>query len=493
MQQRHAAALSQLEDIGQEHVLAHYDQLDEASRQSLLAQVESVDWPEVARLIETHVKQKPSFALPEDLAPAPWYPREPTPELATKYRQAQPPGERLLRQHKVAAFTVAGGTGQPARLGPPQGHLPRHPPPRGAALPGLRRVHPTRPAEVLHHPPVVRDDQPDQSRTHQSLLPEAHYFGLRPENVMLFPQAMMPAIDMETHRVLLEAPDAIALSPNGHGGSLKALWTSGAIADMQKRGIEQISYIQVDNPTVHVVDPLFLGLHATDDAQMSSKMLPKREPMEKLGNFCLSGGKVRVIEYSNLPEAHARQRDDSGELRFKAGSIAIHVIRVDFVESLNNQPGGFSLPWNRAEKKVAYIDDEGQPHQPGEPNAVKLETFVFDALPLCENSIVYETDRIEEFAPIKNADGPNCEDCPSSSKRLQSERAARWLERAGVAVPRTGVGEGEGQGAGAGEGVGEVDAVLEISPKRAIGPDDLEDLALPSAIERGERWLLDAE
>lgn len=479
IQERHAAALSQLEEVGQEHVLAHYDQLDEASRHSLLAQIESVDWPEVARLIETHVKHKPTFSLPEDLAPAPWYPREPTPELTTLYQRARQTGEQLLRHHKVAAFTVAGGQGSRLGWDHPKGTFPATP----IREAPLFRVF----AEYIHKAqqkfsttiPWYVMTSPINHEPTQAFFKKHDHFGLRPENIMLFPQGMMPAIERDTHRVLLEAPDAIALSPNGHGGSLKALWTSGAIEDMQKRGIEQISYIQVDNPTVHVVDPLFLGLHATDHAEMSSKMLPKVEPMEKLGNFCMSGGKIRVIEYSNLPEHYAHQRDERGELRFKAGSIAIHAIRVDFVASLNNQPGGFSLPWNRAEKKVAFIDDEGQPHKPTEPNAVKLETFVFDALPVCENSIVYETDRVEEFAPIKNADGPNCVDCPSSSKRLQSERAARWLEQAGVEVPRA--------------GEGEVDAVLEISPKRAIGPDDLEELPLPPVIERGDRWLLDGE
>jgi UDP-N-acetylglucosamine/UDP-N-acetylgalactosamine diphosphorylase len=64
---------------------------------------------------------------------------------------------------------------------------------------------------------------------------------------------------------------------------------------------------------------------------------------------------------------------------------------------------------------------------------VKLERFVFDALPLCRSSIVYETDRVEEFAPIKNATGV---DSVESSKALQTARAARWLEAAGVKVPR---------------------------------------------------------
>jgi UDP-N-acetylglucosamine/UDP-N-acetylgalactosamine diphosphorylase len=37
--------------------------------------------------------------------------------------------------------------------------------------------------------------------------------------------------------------------------------------------------------------------------------------------------------------------------------------------------------------------------EPTVANGVKLERFVFDALPMCRASIVYETDRVEEFAP----------------------------------------------------------------------------------------------
>ena len=125
-------------------------------------------------------------------------------------------------------------------------------------------------------------------------------------------------------KVLLQAKDSLALSPNGHGGSLMALWKSGAIADMKKRGITQISYFQVDNPIVRCVDPLFLGLHDLDGAQMSSKMLPKVAPREKLGNFALIDGKMIVIEYSDLPDELAEQRLPNGELRFRSGSIALH-------------------------------------------------------------------------------------------------------------------------------------------------------------------------
>src|SRR5204863_10121660 len=132
-------------------------------------------------------------------------------------------------------------------------------------------------------------------------------------------------------------------------------------------------------------------------------------------------------------------------LRFNAGSIAIHALRVDFIERLN-QSGRLELPWHRAEKKVPYVDDSGKKIKPEQPNAVKLEQFVFDAIPLAKNAIVYTTDRAEEFSPVKNAEGV---DSPATSRRDQIRRAARWLREAGVEVPAKS---------------GEPDAVLEISP-----------------------------
>ena len=306
-------------------------------------------------------------------------------------------------------------------------------------------------------------------------------FGLDPDDVMFFPQGMLPAFHKEgahAGKAILDSPSSLALSPNGHGGSLKALYTSRAIQDMQRRGVEQISYTQIDNPLVKVIDPLFIGLHAIDGCQMSSKMLPKAYPKEKLGNFCLVDGRMTVIEYSDLPDELAEQRvadgPETGELRFRAGSIAIHMIRVDFVASLNEKEDGFGLPYHRAQKKVPYLDLESQERvEPPSPNAVKLETFVFDALPLCEQSIVYETDRVEEFAPIKNATGV---DSAESSQQLQIERAARWLESRGVAIARN--------------NQDQVDAVIEIRPTTAIGPDDLADLDLPQSVTSKQELLL---
>lgn len=478
--ERHTAAAAALAAVDQSHVLKFYDELSDAQRERLLSQVEGIDWPEVGRLIESHVLNTPPLHLPTNIEPAPCYPHAPGPDQAGRYREAKALGEKLLSEGMVAAFTVAGGQGTRLGWDAPKGTFPATPV-TGRPLFGVfadyiskaqQKYGSTIPWYVMtspvNHEPTV------------AYFKENDYFGLDPKNVKHFPQAMMPAIGLageQRGKVLLAAKDSLALSPNGHGGSLKALHASGAIDDMKKRGVSQISYMQVDNPTVHVVDPLFIGLHAMDNAQMSSKMLPKTGPKEALGNFCLADGKMTVIEYSDLPDELAMQTTDDGELRFRAGSIAIHVIGVGFVEELSTSADGFALPFHRAEKKVPCIDLESASLiQPAKPNAVKLETFVFDALPLCDASIIYETDRVEEFAPIKNADAKGAVDCPATSKQLQAERAARWLAKHGIEAPR--------------DADGNVDAKIEISCLTAIGPEDLASVQLPEEIKPGESVVL---
>ena len=125
------------------------------------------------------------------------------------------------------------------------------------------------------------------------------------------------------------------MNPDGHGGSLRALAASGAIADMRARGIEHISYIGVDNPLVKVIDPMFLGLHVDapdSSAEISSKMVAKTSPDEKVGVFCRSGGKTIICEYIHLPADLAAQRDADDRLRFGAGRIAGPII--------SGNPGG---------------------------------------------------------------------------------------------------------------------------------------------------------
>ncbi len=178
-------------------------------------------------------------------------------------------------------------------------------------------------------------------------------------------------------------------------------------------------------------DPELIGYHILAQSPMTTQVVTKRFAEEKVGNVVQVDGKVQIIEYSDLPDSAAEKLNADGSLRFWAGNIAIHVFGRQFLESVVSEAG--SLPFHRAHKKVAYIDDNGQLIQPTEPNAIKFERFVFDLLPLAEGAIVVEGDAAKVFAPVKNADGGDV-DTPAHTKAALSAMYRSWLEAAGAKV-----------------------------------------------------------
>jgi UDP-N-acetylglucosamine/UDP-N-acetylgalactosamine diphosphorylase len=220
-----------------------------------------------------------------------------------------------------------------------------------------------------------------------------------------------------------------------------------------------------------VLDPVFLGLHADKahpSGEFTSKMVSKAGPDEKVGVFAFINARLGVVEYTDLSEAEAQSTDESGRLRFAAGNSAMHIISTDFARRVATA-GQDDLPWHRAVKKVSHIDlRTGELITPDEPNAIKLERFVFDAMGIAAKPAILEVDRAEQFAPIKNATGI---DSAESSKQMQSDLYGDWLEQAGVQVPR--------------RGDGHIDAAIEISPLTAMSASDLEGVDLPSKIAKG--------
>ena len=461
-----------LTECGQEHLLAFADELTPDELKQLIEQVESIDVPNAVRLVEkartTSIEPPPS----DQIRPASFVSR--VPDHAESIRAA---GQALIDEGKVAAFTVAGGQGTRLGWNGPKGTFPATP------LTGkpLFRVF----AEQLaaharrsgHSIPWYIMTSPINDADTRAFFRDNNWFGLDRTDVFMFPQGVLPSFD-EEGRFLLASKSEIAVNPDGHGGALRALRASGAVEDMRARGIEQISYFQVDNPTVQVLDPLFIGLHATNpesSGEMSSKMVRKRDAGEKVGVFCVTDDRTCVIEYSDLPGELADAVDEQGELKFVAGSIAIHVLSVDFVDRVTSEGSGLAMPLHKASKKVPHVDlDSGQLIKPKTPNATKLEMFIFDAIPLADRSMVYETDRVEEFAPIKNAEG---EDSADSSHQLQYQRATRWIEGAGGQIPRT--------------EDGQPSCHVEITASTALDERDLAaNTKLPKSFVAGQQYIL---
>lgn len=416
---------------GQGQVFAHWAGLDATQRDALLAQAAEIDLAELARLHRELVVGRHAAAGLGELLPAPC---EMLPEHGgdrAEWERSRAAGEEALRAGRVAAFTVAGGQG--TRLG--------YDGPKGTyAVTPLRRkslfqvfaekilAAGRRSGRPLHW--FIMTSHANHAQT-EAFFAEHGWFGLDRGRVHFFRQGRMPAIGFDG-RILLEARDAIALSPDGHGGSLRALHRSGALDLMRSEGIDTLSYFQVDNPLVRCIDPTFIGFHLRRGSEMSSKMVPKAYPEEKVGLFCVRDGKLAVAEYSDVPMDLQRATNADGSLRFSAGSIAIHIIDREFARRMAAGGAGVELPFHRADKKIPCLDAEGRPVKPEKPNGVKFELFVFDALPFARNPVVIETSRADDFSPVKNAEGL---DSPATCLADQQRQAARWLRAAGAALP----------------------------------------------------------
>jgi UDP-N-acetylglucosamine/UDP-N-acetylgalactosamine diphosphorylase len=228
----------------------------------------------------------------------------------------------------------------------------------------------------------------------------------------------------------LEQPGRLFLSPNGHGGTLTALAESGVLADIKARGVKHVFYFQVDNPLVKIGDPAFVGQHVAAGSEASSKVVFKEQPGEKVGVLAVVDGRCGIIEYSDMPKAMAEEREPDGTLCFRAGSPAIHLFSVPFLERVTAR--GTGLNFHVARKKVEFYDPAtGNVVKPATENALKFELFVFDALPMAERWLAVETPRAEEFAPLKNATGS---DTPDDVKRAISALHVGWLRRAGTSA-----------------------------------------------------------
>ena len=413
----------------QTHLLTHWDRLDEAAQKKLAEQIRSIDFEQVHKGWSSH-DEGPSWAeLAKTAEPPPAFRLHSANRISKE--EAIECGVAALRQGKLGAILVAGGQGTRLGFDLPKGMFPIGPVSNRTLFQMhidqirsiSKRYGRTVPLYVMTSP-----------ATHQETLDyfeKNSWFGLSRDDLVLFCQGTMPAVDAKTGKVLLSSPCEIALSPDGHGGLVAAFAKNGCLESCKKGGIEYLFYAQVDNPLVPFCDPELIGYHILSKSEMTTQVVQKRFAKEKVGNVVALDGKVAIIEYSDLPDAVAEQTNTDGSLKLWAGNIAVHLFDTQFLDAMS-QKGG-RLPFHRALKAVPTIDDHGNPVKPVQPNAIKLERFVFDLLPMAKNAIVVEGDAAEVFAPVKNGDGA-ATDTPTTSRAAIVALHRKWLESAGLIV-----------------------------------------------------------
>jgi UDP-N-acetylglucosamine/UDP-N-acetylgalactosamine diphosphorylase len=436
-----------IHQFGQQHLLDGWASLTSEIKQVFMQQLASIDFAELKKL--TELGQSQAIVSPTSSNIAPISIDQPKPDSRTV-------GDAALRAGQVAVLLVAGGQGTRLGFNHPKGMYPVGPV-SGASLFQIHAEKVLALSRRYGHvvPFLVMTSRATHAATVE-FFESNSFFGLSPEQVQFFQQGEMPAVDMTSGKVLLEAPGQLALSPNGHGGTLTALAESGILAKLKSNGLQHIFYFQVDNALVNIADPVFIGQHIEAKSDASSKVVLKSHPDEKVGLLAVVNDRCGIIEYSDLPAEMNNARDADGQLTYRAGNPAIHCFSVPFLERVTS--GAERLNYHIARKKVPYYDTTTAAIvSPTTENAFKFELFIFDALPLAERFLVVETKREEEFAPLKNARGA---DSLATVQELMLTRDRRWLTSAGVTVK---------------DGV-----KVEISPLLALSYEDLSAVELSS-------------
>lgn len=424
--------LDRYEKAGQAHVFRFWDTLDANQRAALLEQLASIDLPMIEQLWSNRAEggKQDWGAIARKAVPPPAY-RSQQQEGGISRTEAIAAGENCLRKGEVGMILVAGGQGSRLGFEHPKGMFPLGPVSNRTLfqilidrLRAISQAYGTSIPLYLMTSPATHDE------TIEFLESEGR-FGLAEDDLKIFCQGTMPSVDAETGKLILAEKGSLFLSPDGHGGMLAAFERSGCLADVTKRGISKLFYCQIDNPLAQICDQALLGYHELSGSEMTSQVVNKSGPFERVGNVVSSGGEVQIIEYSDFPEDVAQQTEPDGSLRFWAGSIAVHVFEASFLKSMAQKTN--AMPVHIAKKKVPFIDGEGNLIKPDEANAIKFEKFIFDLLPSAKNAIVVEAQVKDAFAPVKNAETESFDTAKTAQSAMVSQ-ARRWLASTGVSV-----------------------------------------------------------
>ena len=76
------------------------------------------------------------------------------------------------------------------------------------------------------------------------------------QSFYIFKQSKMPIMTTDG-KILLEAKNKVATSPNGNGGWFVSMKNAGLLEVVKKEGIEWLNIFAVDNVLQRIADPCF--------------------------------------------------------------------------------------------------------------------------------------------------------------------------------------------------------------------------------------------
>ena len=409
-----------LKTYNQEHIINLLHKLENNEKQDLIKQIEQIDFHQISELYENTKKE---LEINENKIEKINYIDKQ--KLNSKeLEELENIGDEVLKHGEYAVVTMAGGQG--TRLG--------HTGPKGTFKLDVYGK-----GKYLFE--ILVDNLKEANEKYQKVIPwyimtskenyeetknflnKHHYFGYPQKSVTLFIQGDLPLVDTEG-KLLIGKDKKIKEASNGNGGVFYSLRESGILADMKNRNVKWIFIGSVDNAILKMADTSLLGLAIKQNVEIASKSVVKANPKERVGVFCKMNGHPKVIEYTELPEEMAEEKDENGKLKYGESHIMCNLFSIDAIEKISKEP----LIYHSAFKKNSYINEEGKEIIPKEPNSYKFEAFIFDCFPFFDDMAIIRGKREDDFAPVKNKEGV---DSPRTAKELYEKYWERQKRKQG--------------------------------------------------------------
>ncbi len=378
-------------ESGQEQFLKSYDKLSYTEKEIVGRQILNLDFDLIASM-------KNSLRHPstegEEVFPA-------SPSARAGSLEFKETGIRALQEMKCGAILVAGGQGSRLRSSLPKGFFKTTLIKQKSLFQLFAEKCIAASALAKTQLPIAIMTSFDNHAETCIFFAENHYFGLLPSQLSFFMQPSLPVLDLEGN-LFLESSERIAFAPNGNGAVYTSFLEEGIYRRWKERGIECVTFSQIDNPLSDPFDPEFIGFHLSHGLDVGIKSIAKKKSDEKLGLIVSQkDGTIRIIEYSEISDRLKAEQNERGELLFSLANISTFSFSLSFMA----EAAKTALPLHPSKKAVKVWNGVDAATIPETPNAFKFEQFVFDAFALTKKieTILYE--REEVFSPLKNFEG----------------------------------------------------------------------------------------
>ncbi|MGA8164564.1 MAG: UTP--glucose-1-phosphate uridylyltransferase [Waddliaceae bacterium] len=384
-----AEALNKLQSIGQQHLLAYIDSLSLTQQNKLIEQIDKLNIPIFRQQQQLLVGKHPLATM----------------QLFDSFRdfssisnpKNKEAGSRLLSEGKVGCLLAAGGQGTRFRSDQPKGAYPLSIIKKKSLFQLFAEKVIAAGKRAGRQLPLAIMTSPLNHERTAAIFSENENYGLEKEQVAFFSQGMLPLLNEEGN-LFLDRPHHIAVGPDGNGSSLQHFFHQGLWQRWYDCGIRYLNYVLIDNPLADPFDAELIGFHRLQGCDAAIKCTWRGDPKENVGIVVKHEDKVKVIEYTELPEEERTKRLDDGTLKHVCANLSMFSFSMDFIKKIANIP----LPLHIAHKAVEFLTSEGITVDSLEPNGCKFESFIFDVLPYSLQTKALLYPREQCFSPLKN-------------------------------------------------------------------------------------------